>query len=223
MSASTRGTAPKKKTRVIHVRDGQLSADLMLECARVAREGGLLVFPTDTVYGLACNAFDPAAVKRIYGLKGRSYTKALPVLLSSAEMAPLVVKSISSDARKLMEAFWPGALTLVLEVTPLLSHATRGKSTIAIRVPKYPLLQSLLAGVGLPLAVTSANKSGRGSIINGKDVVELFNGKVDVIIDAGACPGGKESSVVEAVHYPFSILREGALSKKILEQTLGLA
>jgi L-threonylcarbamoyladenylate synthase len=182
----------------------------------------LLVFPTDTVYGLACNAFDPAAVKRVYALKGRSYTKALPLLLANAAMASLVVKSVGADAQKLMNAFWPGALTLVLEVTPLLVHATRGKATVAVRVPKYPLLQSLLLGVGLPLAVTSANRSGGGSLKDGKDVVRLFDGKVDVIIDAGSCPGGKESSVVEAVRFPFSILREGALSRRVLEEALGL-
>jgi L-threonylcarbamoyladenylate synthase len=183
----------------------------------------LLIFPTDTVYGLACNAFDPAAVKKIYTLKGRNYNKALPLLLADAAMAPLVVKAIGREAQKLMDAFWPGALTLVLEVTPLLTHATRGKSTIAIRVPKYPLLQRLLEGVGLPLAVTSANKSGKSSLVKGDDVVRTFDGKVDVIIDAGPCPGGRESSVVEASRFPFSILREGALSKETLERTLGLS
>jgi L-threonylcarbamoyladenylate synthase len=222
MSASTRGIGPKH-TRIIRVRGGRLSAGELSDCADVARRGGLLVFPTDTVYGLACNAFDPVAVKKIYALKGRRYTKALPLLLSDPAMAPLVVKSIGREALALMDAFWPGALTLVLEVTPLLAHATRGKATIAVRVPKYPLLQKLLSGVGLPLAVTSANLSGRGALTRGDEVVDLFEGKVDVIIDGGECPGGRESSVVDASRFPFSILREGALSKATLERTLGLA
>ncbi len=146
MLASTRGIGLKKKTRVIRVRAGRIASADLSYCADAARRGGLLVFPTDTVYGLACNAFDPIAVRKIYALKGRNYNKALPLLLSEAAMAPLVVKSIGREARRLMDAFWPGALTLVLEVTPLLTHATRGKSTIAVRVPKYPLLQRLLVG-----------------------------------------------------------------------------
>jgi len=189
----------------------------------VARRGGLLIFPTDTVYGLACNAFDPAAVKKVYALKGRSYTKALPLLVANAGMTALVAKTVQPQAKWLMDEFWPGPLTLVLEVAPLLMHATRGKSTIAVRVPKYPIFQKLLGSIGLPLAVTSANKSDRGSIAKGADVVRLFDGKVDVIIEVGSCSGGKESSVVDATAYPFSILREGALSKALLEKKLGLA
>ena len=177
-----------------------------------------MVFPTDTVYGLACNAFHAGAVEKVYRVKGRSYTKPLPVFLSDVEQLSLVAMNILPEARSLTEAFWPGALTLVFKTAPLALHATRGKSTIAVRIPKILLVSELMRALPFPLAVTSANASGRSSIKRGGQARKMFDKKVDVIIDAGDCALGKESTIVDVTHFPFSVLREGAVPKqKILE------
>lgn len=184
--------------------------------------GGVLVFPTDTVYGIGCNAFHPEAIQKIYDLKGRHYSKPLPILLSDAKQMPLVTKEVPSEAERLMKAFWPGALTLVCKTGPLALNAARGKHTIAVRVPAHGVTSQLLAGLGLPLAATSANISGKKAIVSGTQARKLFESKVDVIIDGGACNVGRESSVVDASHYPFTVLREGALSKAELLAKMSL-
>lgn len=176
--------------------------------------GGLVIFPTDTVYGLACNAFHPEAIHKIYQLKGRSYTKALPIFIADPGQLSLVAKEVLPEAHSLIKAFWPGALTLVFKTAPLAMHAARGKGTLAVRIPKDPLLKKILAALPFPLAVTSANRSGRGSLSSGTRVKKQFEGKVDVIIDGGECEIGRESTVVDVTHFPFLVVREGAISKQ---------
>ncbi len=190
-------------------------------CLETLRMGGLIVFPTDTVYGIGCNAFHPEAIRKIYELKGRSYTKPLPVLLGNASQLPFVAVDVPKEVAPLIDAFWPGALTLVFKTAPLAMNAARGKGTIAVRVPAHGITAQILEGLSLPLAATSANESGQGSLSRSAQVKKLFMSKVDVIIDGGACAGGRESSVVDASHYPFSVLREGAVSKPQLLQKMG--
>lgn len=221
MSASTRATA--LKTKIIKAKQGKLSAAQLDVCREAIERGGLIVFPTDTVYGLGCNAFHMAAIKKIYELKGRSYTKALPILLGDVSQLPLVASEIVPQVSVLTEEYWPGALTLVFKTAPLAMVATRGRSTVAIRVPDHKLAQQILTCVHVPLATTSVNTSGEPSITKGTEAVKLFDGRVDVIVDGGACDWRKESSVVDATHFPFTILRQGVISKTDLAKQLKLA
>ena len=203
------------KTKILKLGKGSaLSKESLWGFVDALSHGGLVIFPTDTVYGVACNAFHPGAIEKIYKLKGRSYTKALPVFITDVSQLPLVAKEILPEAHLLIEAFWPGALTLVFKTAPLAVHAARGKSTLAVRIPKDDRIKNFMSHLPFPLAVTSANKSGRPSITSGRDAKKKFNGKVDLIIDGGDCEIGRESTVVDVTYFPFTVIREGALSKQ---------
>lgn len=211
-----------KETQFFRCSGKKLSPSALQACVTALQAGGTIIFPTDTVYGLACNAFHPAAIARIYKLKGRSYSKPLPILLNDASQLPFVATEVLEEARKLIEIHWPGALTLVFKTAPLALHAARGKSTIAVRVPDHPFARQILSAAQLPLATTSVNISGRKAVVSGEEAKKVFQGKVDVIIDGGPCDIGHESTVLDVTHFPFSVLREGALSKTQLARVLNL-
>jgi L-threonylcarbamoyladenylate synthase len=209
-------------TVVLKTSDDQLTpADLRI-CIDTLNRGGLIVFPTETVYGVGCVAFNPHSIKQIYALKGRSYKKPLPILLAYREQIDLVARDIPANAPKLMDAFWPGALTLVFKTAPMAIAASGGRGTIAVRVPDHGIARQLLDELGLPLAATSANQSGAPSFKSGRDAIKFFKGKVDVIIDGGKCRVGRESTVVDATHEHFTVLREGAVPKRQLSECIGL-
>lgn len=191
-------------------------------CTKAIQSGGVVVIPTDTVYGLACNAFNPVGIEKIYSLKGRSYTKPLPIFLGDASQLPLVARDVLPETELLIQAYWPGPLTLVFKTGPMALGAARGKASIAVRIPDHKLVRNLLKAVHVPLAVTSANKSGKHPCVNGDEARELFENLVDVVVDGGVCVVGRESSVVDVTHYPFTILREGAISRRELTKQLNL-
>lgn len=209
-------------THLIKIRQSRLTPQDLAFCIDVLQKGGVIAFPTDTVYGLGCNAFHVDGVRKIYALKGRTYSKPLPILLDSMHHLSFVAKDIPPETHRLIKACWPGPLTLVLKTAPMALHAVRGKGTVAVRIPKHGVARQILDKLGLPLAATSANRSGQKSLTKGTEVKEAFWGRVDVIVDGGACPVGRESSVVDATHYPFTVLREGAISKNKLADILKL-
>ena len=210
---------PDIKAKVFDGRRG-LGLAAKRACLEALERGGVIVIPTDTVYGLACGAFNPEAIAAVYRLKGRSYAKPLPILLAGAEQLPLVADAPPPEANRLIKRYWPGPLTLVLKTTPLALHASRGRATLAVRVPDHGIVRDVLVAAAIPLAATSANRSGEPSITDGAQAVRAFGGLVDVIIDAGRCAWSKESSVVDATHYPFTLLREGAVTKSELDREL---
>lgn len=185
-------------------------------CAAV-REGGIVVFPTDTVYGLGASALDRKAADRIYALKGRHPRKPLPILIDSIEAARRWVR-LGSTALALARRHWPGPLTLVLPPTPqgrrLLAPGAR---TLAVRVPAHPVALRLLAASGMPWAVTSANRSGAPAISDGGGAVRQFRASAEVIVDAGRT-GGTESTVVEVRGTRIRVLRAGTLTRKELTE-----
>ncbi len=211
-----------RKTPVLKPVRGRLKKEDLKTLVEIFAAGGVVAFPTDTVYGVACNAFHMEGIRKIYELKGRDYNKALPVFLSDVEQLMLVAQDIPKEAHRLMEEFWPGPLTLVLKTAPPAFHATRGKSTVALRIPDHGVVRQILVAVQIPLAVTSANKSGEPSLETASAVIKNFSGHIDAIVDGGACRIGRESTVVDASHFPFSVLRQGALSKEKLAQALNL-
>lgn len=179
---------------------------------RVLCEGGLVAFPTDTVYGVGAHAFLPQAVEKLYAAKIRPRDKAIPLLISGIDVLSQVATSIPNVAYELAARFWPGALTLVLSRSAQISDAiTSGEDTVAIRVPDHPLVQALLATLDSPLAVTSANISGHPAPVTAQEVLAQLDGRIDMLLDGGTCPGGVASTILDLTVSPPQVLRAGTL------------
>lgn len=184
--------------------------------------GGLVAFPTETVYGLGANALDPHAVARIFAVKGRPTDHPLICHIASADdLAPLVAE-VTPLAQALADAFWPGPLTLVLPRSAAVPDAvTGGRDTVAVRVPDHPLALELLRAFGGPVAAPSANRFGRPSPTRANDVRDELGDTVDVILDGGPCAIGVESTVLDLTSNPPQVLRPGGVSVEQIEAVIG--
>ncbi len=187
--------------------------------ARVLNQGGLVAFPTDTVYGLAAAISDISAIERLFEVKERDQNKAIAVLMSSAKDLEGVAADLNSSALKLAERFWPGPLTLVVPRHPDLPDLLSPLPTIGVRVPDHPDALVLMDVTG-PLAVTSANLSGGENACTAKEVFDQLKGRVDLILDGGETPGGQPSTVVDCTAPAPSVLREGPISWEAMENAL---
>jgi len=188
----------------------------------VLKQGGIVAFPTDTVYGLGVWANLPQAVERIYEVKERPRNMALPLLLAHTSQMNEVACLVPPIAWLLADRFLPGALTIVLYKSKSVDDIiTGGGITIAVRVPDHPVPVALAEGLGAPIVGTSANLSGRPSTLTADEVHSQFGDKVDLIIDGGRCSGGRESTIVDVTGETPVILREGAISKRELEKVCG--
>ncbi len=178
--------------------------------ARIIKKGGLVVFPTETVYGLGCNALDKKAVTKIFQVKKRDQGKPLPILIGQKKDLILLVKTIPPLAQKLMKRYWPGPLTLVFHKSKLISAlVTGGEKKVAVRLPDSRLVRALVRRAGVPLIGTSANLSGQGSISSVEKVIKQFRNKVDLIIDSGELKKSKVSTVVDVTGKELLVLRRG--------------
>lgn len=197
-------------------------AEVAEACARAIAAGGLIVLPTDTVYGLACAPRDPSAITRIYAAKGRPAELALPVLVASPEDAPALLASPPSQAAlALFERFWPGPLTVVLPHAAALPEAlTAGRPTIGLRMPASDLACAIIAACGGALATTSANLSGMPPARVPAELPAELLAHVAVVVNAGACPGGVASTVVDLSAEPPRILRPGPVTAEELRTVL---
>lgn len=190
--------------------------------AAVLKRGGVAAIPTETVYGLAANAFDTAAVENIFIAKGRPQDNPLIVHIAEFEALGELVREIPDSARKLAKEFWPGPLTMILpksEKVPL--AVTAGLDTVAVRMPSHPIAAAIIRASGLPLAAPSANLSGKPSPTNAKYVIEDLNGRVDAIADGGDCSAGVESTVISLAGGIPRILRPGVITVEQLRSVLG--
>jgi L-threonylcarbamoyladenylate synthase len=177
------------------------------------REGGLVAFPTDTLYGLGAVASDDGAVKRLFAAKRRPPDNPLPILIAAPEDVDAIAAEVPPAARRLMEAFWPGGLTLVLRRhSGFRSLALAGGDTVAVRVPAHPVALELLRRLGEPLTGTSANLSGLPGPKTAQEVRRQLGDRVDLIVDGGPCPAGVESTVVDCTVDPPRVLRHGAVA-----------
>jgi L-threonylcarbamoyladenylate synthase len=201
------------KTEIILAQD-PLSLKRALE---VLGKGGLVAFPTDTVYGVGALAFDRKAVESIYTAKDRPAEKAIPILIGDVEDLGKVCPGLPELALKLAGRFWPGPLTLVVPKHPELSEAVSASGTVGVRMPDHPVARALLRLVG-PMAVTSANISGRPSPIDAKEVFNQLGGRVALIIDGGKTPGGVPSTVVDCVGAEPKILRVGPIPETQIQE-----
>ncbi len=193
----------------------------MERAVQLLKAGGLVAFPTDTVYGMAAYAFLPHAVEKIYHVKGRPLNRAIPLLLDSAESLSQVARDIAPEAWPLTKKFWPGALTVVLHRKPVVPDiVTGGGVTVALRVPDHPFALRLIRAVGGPLAATSANLTSHPDPQTAHEVADYLEGRIDLILDGGRCPGGIPSTVIDLTRTPPAILRAGAISLEELEKEL---
>jgi L-threonylcarbamoyladenylate synthase len=193
------------------------------EAAAVLRAGGLVALPTETVYGLAANALDAAAVQRIYAAKGRPSYNPLIVHVTGIDALAGVVADVTPLARRLAAAFWPGPLTLVLPRAAGIPDAvSAGLPTVGVRAPAHPVAQAVLAAAGLPLAAPSANPFTRISPTSAQHVVDALGDRVDLVLDGGACGVGIESTVVDATGERPVLLRPGAIGAAAIERVAGV-
>jgi len=185
----------------------------------VLKNGGVLAFPTDTVYGLAAFPFEETMVERLYVVKGRNSTKAIAILIGNLVDLKQIVRDMPPLALCLARHFWPGPLTLVLPSLDFLPKNLSSNTTIGVRMPDHPVALTLLQQAG-PLAVTSANMSGQGNTKTAQEVLEQLGGRIHLILDGGTTPGGVPSTVVDCTGNELVILREGPLTLKDLQAVL---
>lgn len=201
-----------------------LSPDLgkLERAAAILRRGGLVAFPTETVYGLGANALDEAAARRIYAAKGRPSDN--PLIAHIADLAGLepLVTRIPEEAKRLMEAFWPGPLTLVFPKSGLVPGGTTGGlDTVAVRLPSHPVARAIIRLAGVPVAAPSANTSGRPSPTLAEHVWQDMEGKIDLIVDGGPVGIGLESTIIDVSGEMPVILRPGAVTREMAGRVLG--
>ena len=194
-------------------------SDAISQALEVLENGGLVAFPTDTVYGVGALAFDAASIESIYAAKDRPVEKAIPILLGGPEVLDKVSMDVPATAEKLAARFWPGPLTLVVPKHPNLPDVVSATPTVGVRVPDHPLARELLRAAG-PMAVTSANISGQESPKTAGDVYRQLNGRIPLILDGGETPGGVSSTVVDCLGIDPVILREGPVTLEEIQSVL---
>jgi L-threonylcarbamoyladenylate synthase len=195
-----------------------LTADpqALLYAVTLLHHGGLIALPTDTVYGIAAHGLLGEAVEKIYVAKGRPNEKAIPLLLASADEIESVAREAPPIVRRLMQRFWPGALTLVLKKQPHLPLAVTSTDTVAVRVPDHPFVRELIRALNAPLAATSANKSGQPELLDAQSIVRELGDQLDLILDGGVCKGGVPSTIVDVTVEPLRVLRVGAIPESVI-------
>lgn len=197
-------------------------SEAMLSACSILQQGGLVAFPTETVYGLGADALNETAAARIYAAKGRPSDNPLIVHIAEISDVDQLATTIPEQAKILMEAFWPGPLTIILPKKDCVPDGTTGGlPTVAIRMPSHPVARTLIKESGVFIAAPSANTSGRPSPTTAEHVFEDMNGKIEMILDGGAVGIGIESTIVDLTGEVPTILRPGFITKKMLEQLVG--
>lgn len=211
------------RTRVIQVDPKRVEPEVIQQACEVLRRGGLVAFPTDTLYALGANALDPAAIERVLAVKGRHHGKPLSVLVPSVEAGVGLAAALPDVVRSLMQAFWPGALTVVVKASPPIPSVLRGAAgTVGLRMPAGAVAQALLTAFGGPIIGTSANKSGGADPADAKTVQKAVGGQIDLVLDGGRVALGVPSTVIDCTTDPARILREGAISRARLQEQIAL-
>ncbi|MXY28386.1 threonylcarbamoyl-AMP synthase [Candidatus Poribacteria bacterium] len=195
-----------------------MEADVCFEAVQCLKSGGIIAIPTDTVYGLAADPFNPDAVQRLYTVKGRPDGKPIPLVLSSVADVHRVSQNLPEFYFHLTDRFWPGGLTIVIEAKDLLPVLTAGGNTVGVRIPDNPLLLQILRTFGGPAAITSANLSGEPPATSPEEIGEELASRIDMIVDGGKTPGPVPSTVYDISVSPPVIRRHGVISEETLTQ-----
>jgi len=211
------------KTRVVQINVQNPQPEVIQQAREVLQRGGLVAFPTDTLYALGANALDTTAVERVITVKGRHSGKPLSVLVPTVGVGMGLSVEVSEGAHALMETLWPGALTIVVKASPTVpSLLTAASGTIGLRMPAGPVARALLAAFGGPIIGTSANKAGGADPADAKTVQKAIGGQIDLVLDGGRVTLGVPSTVIDCTVQPARILREGAISRRTLEAKIAL-
>ena len=197
--------------------------DKLLKPAQIIKNGGLVIFPTETVYGIGTNALNSKAVKKLYEVKKRPYEKPISLLVNSIEMIENIAKDITKLEYELIKNFFPGPLTIILKKKENISNIlTANKETVGVRMPQNDIALKLIEYAGVPIATPSANISGKPSGTNMKDIMRDFEKKVEYFIDNGSSKIGQASTIVQIIDETPYILRKGAISeleiKKVIDK-----
>lgn len=210
------------ETIIRKIDKNKIDEDIMEQAGRILRDGGLVAFPTETVYGLGANALDEEAAKKTYEAKGRPSDNPLIVHIAELSYLSKITEEIPKKAIQLAEAFWPGPLTMIFKKTDAVPYGTTGGlDTVAVRMPDDAIARALILAGGGYVSAPSANTSGRPSPTSAKHVEEDMDGKIDMILDGGSVDIGVESTIVDMTVVPPMILRPGAVTKEMLESTIG--
>lgn len=203
----------------------QNTSEGLTQAAQLLRSGETVAFPTDTVYGLGANAYQDTAVQKIYTAKGRPSDKPLILLIHDKTQLLQFTDTISDAAQRLMDAFWPGPLTLIFPLRDgiVSTEVTRGKASIGVRMPNHAAALELLRLADVPVAAPSANLSGNPSPVTAEQVAHDLEGRIAAIVDGGPCKIGEASTILDLSTDPPVILRQGAIRKEQLEQVSGIS
>ncbi|MGI6007553.1 MAG: L-threonylcarbamoyladenylate synthase [Ruminococcus sp.] len=209
-------------TKIVKMSPGQLRMDDIRAAGKIIKEGGLVAFPTETVYGLGGNALDVKASHRIYAAKGRPSDNPLIVHIADMESLPALVTEIPEGAQKLADVCWPGPLTMIFQKSSIVPYETTGGlDSVAVRMPDHPIARALIREAGGYVAAPSANTSGRPSPTLAGHVIEDLSGKIEMIIDGGSVGIGLESTIVDFTEDIPTILRPGYINEQMLRDILG--
>src|SRR5437763_1094511 len=210
-----------QQTEIIPINEQHPDLTLLKRAATLIQEGQLVVFPTETVYGLGADAFQPQAVEQIFAVKGRPLSDPLIVHIADEAVLESLVTEISSEAKQLIRAFWPGPLTLILPAGPDVPRMiTAGLPNVAIRMPRHPIAQALIRAAGTPIAAPSANRFMHVSPTTAQHVQADLGGRIPLILDGGPCEVGVESTVLNLCSPIPTILRPGGVSLEELRTVL---
>ena len=208
------------KTSLIDIRTDRDTA--LAEARRLIADGSVVAIPTETVYGLAANAFDEAAVRKIFEAKGRPADNPLIVHISDISELDALVTEIPEKVRVMAEKYWPGPLTMIMKKSSVIPDVTSGGlDTVAVRMPKSEYARAIISACGVPLAAPSANLSGSPSPTDAQSVFDDMNGRIPLIIDGGECEIGVESTVISFVGDTPTLLRPGGITVGMIESTIG--
>ena len=203
------------ETRIFRMTEWAAEDDMLQEAATILQSGGLVVFPTETVYGLGANGLDENAIQKLYEVKQRPLNKPISLLVNNIEMVEKIAKNITEVEYKLMERFFPGPLTIILEKRDIIPDIlTSNTNTVGIRMPSGEIAKKLIEFAGVPIATSSSNISGKPSGTNITDIKKDFEGKVDCFIDNGESEIGVPSTVIRIIDNIPHILRQGTISEE---------
>lgn len=206
-------------TKIIMLDENNLDKNIIQEAGAIIRQGGLVVFPTETVYGLGANALEPEAVKKIFEAKGRPQDNPLIVHIADIEEIKPLVSEIPEMAKRFMEKFWPGPMTIILTKSSIIPDETSASlPCVGIRMPSNNVARELIRAAGVPIAAPSANISGKPSPTDVQRCIEDLSGKVDYIIGGNMCDIGLESTVIDCTSEPTCVLRPGGITLEMLRE-----
>ncbi len=197
-----------------------ISREIVIRGAEILRGGGIIAFPTDTVYGLGADMSNCKAVKRIYEVKNRPKDMSFPLLISNISQLKKLTEEIPEMAFIMAKYFWPGGLTLIMRKANTLPEYISSQSTVAVRIPRHPIPLALIKYLGKPIIGTSANISGGQSALTADEVRRQLGNKVDLILDGGETPGGNESTIIDITGVEPVVLRQGIIPQGDIERVI---